>query len=204
MRRRVLRLLAGCLVAGSPVSVRASEFKVFGGMGDGSSGGGEMSGVLDLSSMRVPVNLQIQEVDFESQLPPGSILIKTRQRKLYFILPEGRAVVYPVGVGREGFAWSGQDVITNKAEWPDWRPPAEMVQREARRGTFLPKLMKGGPGNPLGARALYIGDTQYRIHGTTAPSTIGRAVSSGCIRMLNQHVIDLYARAQVGARVVVE
>ena len=107
-------------------------------------------------------------------------------------------------LGREGFTWSGHNVITRKAEWPDWRPPANMIAREADKGHFIPAHMPGGPNNPLGARALYIGDTQFRIHGTTQPWSIGKAASSGCIRMLNEHVIDLYGQVQVGAKVVVE
>jgi lipoprotein-anchoring transpeptidase ErfK/SrfK len=202
MRRRVLRLLGGLIVAGAPISAKAGSFQVLGGMGDGSAAASG-NGILDFSD-RGPVNLKVEDVEYTGALPPGSILIRTSERRLYFVLPEGRAMSFPVGVGREGFAWSGSDFVTRKAEWPEWRPPKEMIEREARRGTFLPALMKGGKGNPLGARALYIGDTQYRIHGTTAPSTIGRAVSSGCIRMLNDHVIDLYNRAEIGARVVVE
>ena len=112
--------------------------------------------------------------------------------------------MYPIGVGRDGYTWSGSNSITRKAQWPDWRPPPNMIRREAARGHFIPAHMPGGPQNPLGARALYIGSTEYRIHGTTQPWSIGRAVSSGCIRMLNEHVIDLYDQVQVGARVVVE
>jgi lipoprotein-anchoring transpeptidase ErfK/SrfK len=145
-----------------------------------------------------------QTIAFQSNLTPGSVLIRTRERRLYFILPAGQAIMYPVGVGREGFTWSGRNAITRKAVWPDWRPPPVMIAREAKRNRFIPTWMKGGANNPLGARALYIGDTEYRIHGTTQPWSIGRAVSSGCIRMLNEEIIDLYARVQVGAVVVVE
>lgn len=143
-------------------------------------------------------------VDFTTTLAPGSIIIRTSERKLYYILPDGRAIKYGIGVGREGFTWSGTDKITRKAEWPDWRPPKEMIEREADRGNYIPVHMVGGPGNPLGARALYIGDTMYRIHGTTQPWSIGLAVSSGCIRLLNEEVIDLFDRVNVGAEVVVE
>lgn len=143
-------------------------------------------------------------IDFQTSLDPGSILVRTGERKLYFILPGGQAIVYRVGVGREGFTWSGSNRISRKAEWPSWRPPAEMIAREAARGQIIPDFMPGGPQNPLGARALYIGDTEFRIHGTTQPWTIGHAVSSGCIRMLNENVIELYSRVEVGARVVVE
>lgn len=145
-----------------------------------------------------------ETVDFETQLAPGTILIRTGERKLYYVLPEGRAIRYGIGVGREGFTWSGTDKITRKAEWPDWRPPKEMIAREAERGNYIPVHMLGGPDNPLGARALYIGTTMYRIHGTTQPWSIGLAVSSGCIRLLNEEVIDLYNRVDVGAQVVVE
>jgi lipoprotein-anchoring transpeptidase ErfK/SrfK len=151
-----------------------------------------------------PASRELQIVPFARDLKPGSILVKTAERKLYFVLPEGKAVQYPVGVGRDGFTWSGRNQVSRKATWPDWRPPPVMVEREAKKGRFLPEMMKGGPKNPLGARALYIGSTEYRIHGTTQPWSIGRAVSSGCIRMLNAHVIDLYDRVRIGATVVVE
>ena len=143
-------------------------------------------------------------VDFKTSLVPGSIIIRTSERKLYYILPAGRAIQYGIGVGREGFTWSGTDKITRKAEWPDWRPPREMIEREADRGTYIPVHMAGGPDNPLGARALYIGSTMYRIHGTNQPWSIGLAVSSGCIRLLNEEVIDLFDRVEIGAEVVVE
>jgi lipoprotein-anchoring transpeptidase ErfK/SrfK len=143
-------------------------------------------------------------IDFESQLAPGSVLVRTQERKLYFILPAGQAIMYRVGVGREGFQWSGQNRISRKAMWPDWTPPAIMIEREAKKGHIIPAHMDGGPTNPLGARAMYIGSTDFRIHGTTQPWSIGHAVSSGCIRMLNEHVIDLFDRVKVGARVVVE
>jgi lipoprotein-anchoring transpeptidase ErfK/SrfK len=146
----------------------------------------------------------IHTVPFARDLAPGSILVKTSERKLYFVLPNGQALRFPVGVGRDGFAWSGRNQISRKAEWPTWRPPQVMIDREAKRGHYLPEEMQGGPENPLGARALYIGSTEFRIHGTTQPWSIGRAVSSGCIRMLNQHVEDLYERVAVGAAVVVE
>ena len=143
-------------------------------------------------------------IDFSSTLVPGSILVRTAQRKLYFILPNNQAIMYRVGVGREGFSWSGQNLITRKAVWPKWTPPKIMIAREAERGHIIPAFMEGGAGNPLGARALYIGSTDFRIHGTTQPWSIGHAVSSGCIRMLNEHVIDLFDRVKIGAKVVVE
>jgi lipoprotein-anchoring transpeptidase ErfK/SrfK len=143
-------------------------------------------------------------VDFTTTLTPGSIIIRTSERKLYYILPGGRAIKYGIGVGREGFTWSGTDKITRKAEWPDWRPPKEMIEREADRGNYIPVQVMGGPENPLGARALYIGSTMYRIHGTNQPWSIGNAVSSGFIRLLNEEVIDLFDRVAIGAEVVVE
>ncbi len=144
-------------------------------------------------------------VDFKRKLKPGTILVKTRERALYYVLPGGKALKYGVGVGREGFQWSGRHRITMKKEWPEWRPPAEMKRREwIKYGRKLPDVMPGGPDNPLGARALYIGNTLYRIHGTIAPDSIGKFVSSGCIRMLNEEVIDLYEKVKVGARVIVE
>ncbi len=130
---------------------------------------------------------------------PGTIVISTAERRLYFVLAGGKAVRYAVGVGREGFQWSGTEKITNKQEWPDWRPPEDML----RRRPDLPRYMAGGEGNPLGARALYLGASVYRIHGSNEPDTIGKAVSSGCIRMLNTDVTDLYERVKVGTQVVV-
>lgn len=143
-------------------------------------------------------------INFETTLTPGSILVRTAERKLYFILPEGQAIMYRVGVGREGFSWSGRNQISRKAVWPKWTPPKVMIKREAERGHIIPEFMEGGANNPLGARALYIGGTDFRIHGTTQPWSIGHAVSSGCIRMLNEHVIDLYDRVKIGAKIVVE
>jgi lipoprotein-anchoring transpeptidase ErfK/SrfK len=143
-------------------------------------------------------------INFETNLSPGSILVRTAERKLYFILPDGQAIMYRVGVGREGFSWSGRNEISRKAVWPKWTPPKVMIKREAERGHIIPDFMEGGSNNPLGARALYIGGTDFRIHGTTQPWSIGHAVSSGCIRMLNEHVIDLYDRVKIGAKIVVE
>jgi lipoprotein-anchoring transpeptidase ErfK/SrfK len=134
---------------------------------------------------------------------PGSIVVKTPERALYLVTGDGEARRYKVGVGKEGFQWSGSSTIVSKAEWPTWRPPQAMIAREAAKGNILPAEMEGGPGNPLGARALYIGGSIYRIHGTNAPGSIGGAVSSGCIRMMNSDVIDLYERVRIGARVYV-
>ncbi len=145
-----------------------------------------------------------QVVAFESSnYAPGSIIVRTPERALYLVLPEGEAVKYKVGVGREGFQWSGSSTIVRKEEWPSWTPPRRMIEREAAKGIKIPAYMEGGPRNPLGARALYIGGTLFRIHGTNNARTIGGAVSSGCIRMLNRDVVDLYDRVKLGARVYV-
>jgi lipoprotein-anchoring transpeptidase ErfK/SrfK len=130
---------------------------------------------------------------------PGTIIVNTSERFLYLILGGGRALRYGIGVGRDGFQWQGMVRITNKKEWPDWTPPPEMIARQP----FLPRFMAGGPGNPLGARALYLGQTVYRIHGTNQPQTIGTAVSSGCFRLTNPDVSDLYERVPVGTKVIV-
>ena len=144
-------------------------------------------------------------VPFRRKLKPGTIYVSTKEKALYYVLPGGKAIKYGVGVGREGFTWSGTHRITMKKEWPEWRPPQEMIERELKEhNRQLPEIMEGGPDNPLGARALYIGNTLYRIHGTNNPRSIGRNVSSGCIRMVNDDVIDLYDRVKVGAKVIVE
>jgi lipoprotein-anchoring transpeptidase ErfK/SrfK len=138
-----------------------------------------------------------------SKYAPGSVVIRTPERALYFVLGDGKAKRYKVGVGREGFQWSGNSRIVAKEEWPDWRPPPEMIEREAAKGHILPEEMAGGPNNPLGARAMYIGGTLYRIHGNNNPSSIGGAVSSGCIRMTNSDVVELYDLVKIGARIYV-
>ncbi|WP_439574415.1 L,D-transpeptidase [Phreatobacter sp.] len=140
-----------------------------------------------------------QVVQYQTTHRPGTVIIDTRQRYLYLVQADGMARRYGVGIGRPGFGWSGTKTVTRKAEWPDWRPPAEML----RRRPDLPRFMAGGPDNPLGARALYLGSSLYRIHGSNEPWTIGQAVSSGCFRMRNEDVIDLYSRVRVGTRVVV-
>jgi lipoprotein-anchoring transpeptidase ErfK/SrfK len=139
----------------------------------------------------------------EANYAPGSIIIRTPERALYYVLPGGKALRYKVGVGKEGFQWSGNSKIGMKREWPDWRPPATMIAREAAKGNIIPEYMEGGPNNPLGARAMYISGTLFRIHGTNNAASIGGAVSSGCIRMMNPDVIDLYDRVAVGSRVYV-
>jgi lipoprotein-anchoring transpeptidase ErfK/SrfK len=143
--------------------------------------------------------LQRQVVPFQTKEAPGTIIVFANERKLYFVLGDNQAMRYGVGVGRDGYTWSGIHKITNKREWPDWRPPPEMLKRQP----YLPRHMKGGPGNPLGARALYIGSTVYRIHGTHEPQSVGEADSSGCIRLTNADIVDLYERAKIGAKVIV-
>jgi lipoprotein-anchoring transpeptidase ErfK/SrfK len=144
-----------------------------------------------------------QMVAYESRQKPGTIVIDTNNRFLYLVMANGQARRYGVGVGKPGFEWAGEHKVTRKAEWPDWNPPAEMISREAAKGHYLPARMQGGPENPLGARAMYLGSTLYRIHGTNAPWTIGSAVSSGCIRMRNEDVTDLYGRVDIGTKVIV-
>ncbi|MGO9774435.1 MAG: L,D-transpeptidase [Roseiarcus sp.] len=140
-----------------------------------------------------------ETVAYDGPYAPGTIVISTGERRLYFVLPGRQALKYGVGVGRPGFTWAGATHIANKREWPDWTPPAQML----RRRPDLPRHMEGGIDNPLGARAMYLAGTLYRIHGSNEPDTIGQAVSSGCIRMTNDDVVDLYGRASVGARVIV-
>lgn len=144
-----------------------------------------------------------ETVKYEGPYAANTIVINTAERRLYYVIDGGRAIKYGIGVGRDGFTWSGTDRVSRKAEWPGWTPPAVMIAREAAKGHKLPAYMPGGPGNPLGARALYIGSRIYRIHGTAEPWTIGQAVSSGCIRLVNDDVIDLYDRVSVGTKVVV-
>jgi len=158
------------------------------------------------SKRQVPKNYQPikrQVISYDGPFKKNTIVVNTSERRLYYILGDGKAIKYGVGVGREGFQWSGANTISRKAEWPGWTPPPEMIAREKKKGRILPKYMEGGPKNPLGARALYIGGTLYRIHGSNEPWTIGRAVSSGCIRLTNDDVTHLYNQAKVGDRVVV-
>jgi lipoprotein-anchoring transpeptidase ErfK/SrfK len=144
-------------------------------------------------------NLRRQIVNYPTTESAGTIVIDTPHTYLYYVLGGGRAIRYGIGIGRDGFTWSGTQTIARKAEWPDWTPPAEMIGRQP----YLPRFMAGGPSNPLGARAMYLGDTIYRIHGTNAPETIGSRVSSGCIRLVNADVMDLYSRVNIGTKVVV-
>ena len=147
----------------------------------------------------LPPRLQRQVVDFATREAPGTIIVDTPHTFLYYVLGNGKAIRYGIGVGRKGFTWSGVKSVVRKTEWPDWYPPAEMIKRQP----YLPRMMAGGPGNPLGARAMYIGGTEYRIHGTNDPTTIGKHVSSGCIRMTNDNAIDLFKRVKIGAKVIV-
>jgi lipoprotein-anchoring transpeptidase ErfK/SrfK len=209
--KRFCLLLATLLV--TTVFSQAGELQIIGGEDSGGSGGMATTGNggLIIGAIRSPavdlqgaVQRQKSIVAFNRSLKPGSIVVDTEARFLYFVLAGKKALRYPVGVGREGKEWSGTNRISNKKQWPDWRPPQQMIERELERGIVIPEFVKGGAKNPLGARALYIGQTEFRIHGTTQPNSIGRAVSSGCIRMHNEHVIDLYNRVKIGATVVVE
>jgi len=160
---------------------------------------GDQPGLLPDDSVELDPEFQKQVVYYRSTEAPGTIIISTSERHLYLVQPGGRAIRYGIGVGRDGFQWQGLLNITKKAEWPDWTPPPEMIQRQP----YLPRFMAGGPGNPLGARAMYLGTTVYRIHGTNRPDTIGTKVSSGCFRLVNADVADLYERVPVGTKVVV-
>ena len=161
---------------------------------------GDEPGVIpNAADEQLPLQFRRQMVLYRSTEPPGTIIVQTAERFLYVVQPNGRALRYGIGVGREGFQWQGLQHITRKQEWPDWTPPAEMIARQP----YLPRFMAGGPGNPMGARALYLGETVYRIHGTNQPKTIGTAVSSGCFRLVNGDVIDLYDRIPVGTKVII-
>jgi lipoprotein-anchoring transpeptidase ErfK/SrfK len=151
------------------------------------------------NSSVLPERLRRAVVAYDTRESPGTVIVDTGNTVLYYVLGQGRAIRYGVGVGREGFTWSGVETISRKAEWPDWHPPAQMIARQP----YLPRFMAGGPGNPLGARAMYLGASDYRIHGTNDPTTIGKFVSSGCIRLTNEDVEDLFSRVDVGTRVVV-
>ena len=160
---------------------------------------GDQPGLVADDSVELDPEWRKQMVFYRTTEPPGTIIISTAERHLYLVQPGGRAIRYGIGVGRDGFQWQGLLSITKKAEWPDWTPPPEMIARQP----YLPRFMAGGPGNPLGARAMYLGATVYRIHGTNQPFTIGTAISSGCFRLVNADVTDLYDRVPVGTKVVV-
>ena len=160
---------------------------------------GDQPGLLADDSVELDPQYRKTAVLYRTNEPPGTIIVQTAERHLYLIQGNGRALRYGIGVGREGFTWQGLVNITQKKEWPDWTPPPEMIQRQP----YLPRFMAGGPGNPLGARAMYLGTTVYRIHGTNRPDTIGTAVSSGCFRLVNAYVADLYERVPVGTKVII-
>ena len=153
----------------------------------------------EVGPAQLPPHLRKQEVAYATKEPAGTLIVDTPNTHLYYVLGNGRAIRYGVRVGRDGFTWNGVQKVSRKAEWPDWHPPTEMIERQP----YLPRFMAGGPGNPMGARAMYLGSTVFRIHGTNQPSTIGKFVSSGCIGMLNEDVSDLFDRVKVGTRVVV-
>jgi len=161
---------------------------------------GDQPGLVADDSFQLDPEWQKQVVLYRTNQPPGTIIISTAERHLYLIEPGGRALRYGIGVGRDGFQWQGMVTITNKKEWPDWTPPPEMIARQP----YLPRFMAGGPGNPLGARAMYLGTTVYRIHGTNQPQTIGTKISSGCFRLVNADVADLYDRVPVGTKVIIK
>jgi lipoprotein-anchoring transpeptidase ErfK/SrfK len=160
---------------------------------------GDQPGLIPDDAVELDPEWRKQVVYYRSNEAPGTIIISTKERHLYLIQGNGRAIRYGIGVVREGFQWQGLLNITRKAEWPDWTPPPEMIARQP----YLPRFMAGGPGNPLGARAMYLGTTVYRIHGTNQPQTIGTAISSGCFRLVNADVADLYDRVPVGTKVIV-
>jgi lipoprotein-anchoring transpeptidase ErfK/SrfK len=178
---------AGLLVANAPALAQAPQDP------------GDQPGVEADDSYELPPQFQKQMVYYRTSEAPGTIIVETSERHLYLVQPGGRALRYGIGVGRDGFQWQGLLSITKKAEWPDWTPPPEMIARQP----YLPRFMAGGPGNPLGARAMYLGGTVYRIHGTNLPQTIGTAISSGCFRLVNNDVMDLYERVPVGTKVIV-
>jgi lipoprotein-anchoring transpeptidase ErfK/SrfK len=160
---------------------------------------GDQPGLIADDSVELDPQFKKTAVLYRTNEPPGTIIVVTAERHLYLVQGNGRALRYGIGVGREGFTWQGLVNITRKAEWPDWTPPPEMIARQP----YLPRFMAGGPGNPLGARAMYLGTTVYRIHGTNRPDTIGTAVSSGCFRLVNADVADLYERVSVGTKVII-
>ncbi|MEA2985885.1 MAG: hypothetical protein QOD94_2139 [Alphaproteobacteria bacterium] len=185
----LVMLAAGALLVTSPVFAQREDMSI-----------GDQPGMVpNAADEQLPAEFRRQVVFFRSNEAPGTIVVHTSERFLYVVQGNGRALRYGIGVGRDGFQWQGLLRISRKQEWPDWTPPPEMIQRQP----YLPRFMAGGPGNPMGARALYLGDTIYRIHGTNQPHTIGSAVSSGCFRLVNPEVMDLYERIPVGTKVIV-
>jgi lipoprotein-anchoring transpeptidase ErfK/SrfK len=160
---------------------------------------GDQPGLIPDDSVQLEPEFQRQMVLYRTTEAPGTIIVQTSERHLYLVQGNGRALRYGIGVGRDGFQWQGLLKISRKAEWPDWTPPPEMIERQP----YLPRFMAGGPGNPLGARAMYLGGTVYRIHGTNQPETIGENISSGCFRLANGDVVDLYSHATLGAKVII-
>jgi lipoprotein-anchoring transpeptidase ErfK/SrfK len=190
--RRLIRLsfvIAGLMISGSPSFAQQPQQPDV----------GDQPGLIPDDTVQLEPEYQRQMVLYRTTEAPGTIIIQTSERHLYLVQGNGRALRYGIGVGRDGFTWQGLLKISRKAEWPDWTPPPEMIERQP----YLPRFMAGGPGNPLGARALYLGATVYRIHGTNRPDTIGTAVSSGCFRLVNSDVADLYDRVPVGTKVIV-
>jgi lipoprotein-anchoring transpeptidase ErfK/SrfK len=185
--------------AALPAAPSSREFFPAEPPGPGQRAAPQQEGGQAATSAELPSRLRRQTVEYRTREPAGTLVVDTRSTYLYYVLGGGQAVRYGIGVGREGFTWAGSEKISRMAEWPDWYPPQDMLQRQP----YLPRMMAGGPGNPLGARALYLGNTLYRIHGTSDPSSIGKYVSSGCIRLLNADIEDLYERVKVGTRVVV-
>ena len=183
-------MLFAVAVGGSPLvrAQPAGEMKI-----------DDQPGYVPDANEKMPAAYQRQAVFFRSSEPAGTIVVHTSEHFMYLVQGNNRALRYGIGVGRDGFRWQGLVKITQKKEWPDWTPPEEMIQRQP----YLPRWMAGGPGNPLGARAMYLGETEYRIHGTNKPDTIGKRVSSGCIRLTNEDIVDLYERVKVGAKVIV-
>ncbi len=192
--RRIALALAG-IVGAALLSAPASAYEIDPLTREPLLGYGSGTAVFRPQATAVPR----QVVSFGGRYAPGTVVVSTSERRLYYVLGNGQAVQYGIGVGRPGFTWAGSMSVSMKREWPDWRPPAQMLKRRPD----LPRYMRGGPDNPLGARALYLGSSLYRIHGSNEPETIGQAVSSGCIRMTNEDVTDLYSRVRVGTRVVV-
>jgi len=201
--QRQVRALPGATVQIAPAPVVSNRPRVAGQAAPRADGvqTASVAGAARLPTMNE--KYLPQSVAYDGPHKAGTIVIDTRENFLYLVEKDGTARRYGVGTGKPGFEWAGSHKVTRKAEWPDWRPPAEMIAREKKKGRILPAHMKGGPENPLGARALYLGSTLYRIHGTNQPWTIGQAVSSGCIRMRNEDVMELYERVPVGATVIV-
>ena len=193
--------------ASSGVVLAARTPDSFGGQQSAYPGGQTPPGAADLRAVQPARNVDPQflpqRVTYSGREAPGTIVIDSKSHFLYLVAGDGTAMRYGVGTGKTGFGWSGTHKISRKAEWPGWTPPSQMIARERKKGRVLPAHMPGGPANPLGARAMYLGSTLYRIHGTNQPWTIGRNVSSGCIRMRNEDVTDLYSRVPVGTKVIV-